>query len=98
MTDFVSGKAPIPGGEPVQCQLTRELTKTLRIMKLTAVFLLAAPVKKRIFIGLAEQEVAPVLFIVSADNSWNLFSLFFNNEKIALVFPMSCHSFTAGPG
>ncbi|OQP59914.1 hypothetical protein A3860_35985 [Niastella vici] len=42
MTDFVSGKAAIAGPEPWQCQLTRELTKTLRIMKLTAVLLFAA--------------------------------------------------------
>lgn len=42
MTDFVSGKAAIAGPEPWQCQLTRELTKTLRIMKLTAILLFAA--------------------------------------------------------
>jgi len=42
MTDFISGKAAIAGAERRQCELKRELTKTLRIMKLAAVLLFAA--------------------------------------------------------
>jgi TonB-dependent starch-binding outer membrane protein SusC len=42
MTDFISGKAAIAGGKPGQGELKRELTKTLRIMKLAAILLFAA--------------------------------------------------------
>src|SRR5688572_17606305 len=45
MTDFVSGKAPIEGTKLKQLLLERGLTKTLRIMKLTAILLFAAALK-----------------------------------------------------
>jgi TonB-linked SusC/RagA family outer membrane protein len=42
MTDFISGKAAIAGRGPVQFTLKWELTKTLRIMKLTGILLFIA--------------------------------------------------------
>jgi TonB-dependent starch-binding outer membrane protein SusC len=42
MTDFISGKAAIAGWKPRQGELKWDLTKTLRIMKLAAIFLFAA--------------------------------------------------------
>jgi hypothetical protein len=56
MTDFVSGKAAIAGVKTGQCQLKWELTKTLRIMKLTAILLFVAALQVSAK-GLAQEKI-----------------------------------------
>lgn len=66
MTDFISGKAAVAGGEPGQSQLRRELTKTLRIMKLTAIFLFIAALQVSAK-GVAQEKITLSLTNASLD-------------------------------
>ncbi|OQP54417.1 SusC/RagA family TonB-linked outer membrane protein [Niastella populi] len=60
MTDFVSGKGSLLGVKPKLLLLERGLSKTLRIMKLTAIFLLAAALQVTAK-GLAQEKITLAL-------------------------------------
>ncbi|THU40815.1 SusC/RagA family TonB-linked outer membrane protein [Niastella caeni] len=66
MTDFVSGKSSVWGTKPKQLLLERGLTKTLRIMKLTAIFLFAAALQVSAK-GLAQEKINLSLANASLD-------------------------------
>ena len=60
MTDFVSGKGSLLGAKPKLLLLERGFSKTLRIMKLTAVFLLAAALQVTAK-GIAQEKITLAL-------------------------------------
>jgi TonB-linked SusC/RagA family outer membrane protein len=66
MTDFMSGKVPVAGADLCPSLLTRELNKTLRIMKLAALLLFAAVMQVSAK-GLAQEKINLAMTNASLD-------------------------------
>jgi TonB-dependent starch-binding outer membrane protein SusC len=70
MTDFISGKGLVAGIEPKQLLPEWELTKTLRIMKLTAILLFAAALQVTAK-GVAQEKITLSLANASLEKAFD---------------------------